>query len=61
MPVQLTPYLSFRDEARQALDFYHSIFGGELTLSTFGEFIIAEHQRWGRLIADAGIRLEPGE
>lgn len=38
MPVQLTPYLSFRDEARQAMEFYHSIFGGELTLSTFGEF-----------------------
>ena len=27
----------------------------------FGEFIAAEHQRWGRLIAEAGIRLEPGE
>jgi tripartite-type tricarboxylate transporter receptor subunit TctC len=27
----------------------------------FGDFIAAEHQRWGRLIADAGIRLEPGE
>jgi PhnB protein len=33
----LNPYLSFRDNAREALEFYQSVFGGELTLSTFGE------------------------
>lgn len=38
MPVLLTPYLSFRAEAREAMEFYHSVFGGELTLSTFGDF-----------------------
>ena len=38
MPVLLTPYLSFRAEAREALEFYQSIFGGELALTTFGEF-----------------------
>ena len=42
MPVQLTPYLSFRDEAREAMEFYHSVFGGELTLSTFGDFNASE-------------------
>jgi PhnB protein len=34
----LTPYLSFRGTAREALEFYRSVFGGELVLSTFGEF-----------------------
>jgi len=34
----LNPYLNFRDTARQAMEFYQSVFGGELTLSTFGEF-----------------------
>ena len=34
----LNPYLSFRDTARQAMEFYKSVFGGELTLNTFGEF-----------------------
>lgn len=34
----LNPYLSFRDEARQAMEFYKSVFGGELTMNTFGEF-----------------------
>jgi PhnB protein len=38
MSVQLNPYLSFRDDARQAMEFYHSVFGGELTLSTFADF-----------------------
>jgi PhnB protein len=34
---RLNPYLGFRDNARQAMDFYQSVFGGELTRSTFGE------------------------
>ena len=37
MPTRLNPYLGFRDNAKQAMEFYHSVFGGELTLSTFGE------------------------
>lgn len=35
---KLNPYLGFRDNARQALEFYHQVFGGEITLSTFGDF-----------------------
>lgn len=35
---RLNPYLSFRDTAEQAIDFYHSVFGGELTKNTFAEF-----------------------
>lgn len=38
MATRLNPYLSFRDNARQAMDFYHSVFGGNLTRSTFAEF-----------------------
>jgi PhnB protein len=38
MSVRLNPYLSFRDTAKQAMDFYQSVFGGELTRSTFAEF-----------------------
>jgi len=34
---RLNPYISFRDNAREAMEFYRSVFGGELTLSTFGE------------------------
>ncbi len=38
MAIRLNPYLNFRDTARQAMEFYQSVFGGELTTSTFGEF-----------------------
>jgi len=35
---RLNPYISFAGDARQAMEFYRSVFGGELTMSTFGEF-----------------------
>jgi PhnB protein len=38
MTVRLNPYLSFRDNAREAMTFYESVFGGELTVSTFADF-----------------------
>lgn len=34
----LTPYLSFGGTAREALEFYRAVFGGELVLHTFGDF-----------------------
>lgn len=37
MASRLNPYLSFKDNARAAMDFYKTVFGGELTMSTFGE------------------------
>ncbi len=37
MPSRLNPYISFSDDARQAMEFYQDVFGGRLTLTTFGE------------------------
>lgn len=34
----LTPYLLFPGNAREALGFYESVFGGELGLNTYAEF-----------------------
>ena len=42
MPTTLNPYLGFRDQARSAMDFYHAVFGGELTRSTFAEMHASE-------------------
>lgn len=42
MATLLNPYLGFRDTAREAMEFYHSVFGGELTTSTFAEFQASE-------------------
>lgn len=38
MSSRLNPYLGFRDSAREAMDFYQSVFGGEVSRSTFGEY-----------------------
>jgi PhnB protein len=38
MPTILTPYLGFRDTTKDAMEFYHSVFGGELTMSRYADF-----------------------
>lgn len=38
MTTRLNPYLGFRDSAREAMEFYQAVFGGELTTNTFAEF-----------------------
>lgn len=34
---KLNPYMHFKDNAREAMEFYKLVFGGELTMSTFKE------------------------
>ena len=34
----LNPYLSFKSDARSAMEFYQSVFGGDLSANTFKEF-----------------------
>jgi len=41
--VTLNPYLNFKDNTRAAMEFYQSVFGGELTSNTFAEFGQAEN------------------
>lgn len=36
--MNLNPYLSFRDNAREALTFYQSVFGGQLDVNEFGDY-----------------------
>lgn len=35
MSEKLSTYLSFRGNAREALEFYHDVFGGELTINRY--------------------------
>jgi PhnB protein len=37
MASRLNPYISFTDNARQAMEFYRTVFGGNLLLNTFGQ------------------------
>jgi len=38
MQTRLNPYLNFKDNTRQAMRFYESVFGGKLTLNTFKDY-----------------------
>lgn len=42
MAVQLNPYLNFKDSTREAMTFYRSVFGGELSINTFADFHAAQ-------------------
>jgi PhnB protein len=63
MTTRLNPYLSFRDTAREAMEFYQSVFGGTLTRSTFAEFQVSEDPAeqdktmHARLVTEGGLAL----
>ena len=38
MSMRLNPYLAFNGDARAAMKFYATVFGGELNISTFGQY-----------------------
>jgi PhnB protein len=38
MASRLNPYISFKDNAQEAMEFYKGVFGGTLNLNTFGEY-----------------------
>ena len=62
MATRLNPYISFGDNARQAMEFYRDVFGGTLTLNTFGEYGApdtphADNIMHGQLETDAGLTL----
>jgi PhnB protein len=62
MASSLNPYIGFKGDARQAMEFYQSVFGGTLNLTTFGEFnapdpAIADQIMHADLQTPAGYRL----
>jgi PhnB protein len=63
MQSKLNPYISFKGDARQAMEFYKTVFGGQLDLSTFKEGGMAQNQAdaeqimHGMLVAENGITL----
>ena len=66
----LNPYLHFEGTAREALTFYHSLFGGELNVMTYGDMgtegDLAAQVMHGQVSTPGGITLmasdgAPGE
>jgi PhnB protein len=60
MSITLNPYLGFRTNARDAIEFYHSVFGGELTISTFGENHASELPEEQDLVMHSQLTTETG-
>ncbi|MDX6300360.1 MAG: PhnB protein [Nocardioidaceae bacterium] len=63
MTISTTTHANFRGQARDALTYYHSVFGGELALATYAEIHSAEtpetadHIAFGRVKAADGFDL----
>jgi PhnB protein len=50
MDTRLNPYLNFRDNTREAMEFYKGVFGGKLELSTFKDFHASQNPSEDNLI-----------
>jgi PhnB protein len=63
MSITTSTHLNFDGRAREALDFYRSVFGGELTVATYGQFGMpaelpgADRVVFGQLTADDGFHV----
>jgi PhnB protein len=63
MAISTTPHLNFHGDARAALEFYQSVFGGHLTAIAYGDFGMPKDQPgadkivWGQVTADNGFRV----
>jgi PhnB protein len=60
MQTKLNPYISFVDNTRQAMQFYQSVFGGKLTLSTFKEYHASQDPAEDNLIMHSILETENG-
>ena len=50
MASRLNPYLNLNGTARQALEFYQGVFGGELNIMTFGDMGAADASDAGKIM-----------
>jgi PhnB protein len=63
MSVTTTTHVNFRGQARQALEFYRSVFGGEVTVATYADIhsvedpTQADHVAFGRVDAPSGFAI----
>jgi PhnB protein len=63
---RLNPYIMFQGDAREAMEFYQQVFGGKLSISTFGEFDsshaeIADKVMHSLLETDSGYTIMAGD
>ncbi|WP_432969552.1 VOC family protein [Dactylosporangium sp. CA-233914] len=63
MSITTTAHLNFRGNAQEALEFYQSVFGGQIMVITYGDFGMPKELSdagkvvWGQVAADNGFRV----
>ena len=60
MKTILNPYINFKNNTRQAMEFYKTVFGGKLTMQTFKEFHASQDPSEDNLIMHAMLEAENG-
>ena len=60
MTTNLNPYLNFRGNAREAMAFYQSALGGELTVSSFNDFGMPVGEGEGDLVMHSQLSTPAG-
>ncbi|MBO0907759.1 VOC family protein [Arthrobacter sunyaminii] len=60
MSTLMNPYLSFRDNAREAMAFYQSVFGGTLESNTYGDMNMAEDPAEANKIMHSSLKTDDG-
>jgi PhnB protein len=60
MQTRLNPYLEFKGSARQAMEFYKSVFGGKLDMQTYKDFQASQDPSQDNKIMHAQLEAENG-
>lgn len=60
MQTKLNPYINFKNNACDAMEFYQSVFGGKLVMSTFKEFHASQDPSEDDLIMHAELTAANG-
>jgi PhnB protein len=60
MSTVLNPYIAFRGNAREAMEFYRAALGGDLEIATFGEFHAAQDPSENDLVMHAKLTTASG-
>ncbi|MFJ8007286.1 VOC family protein [Streptomyces fagopyri] len=56
MPARVTPYLNFGGNAREAMEFYHSVFDGTMDITTFADLHGARDAGQENLVAHSMLK-----
>jgi len=60
MQSKLNPYLSFKNNTREAMEFYRTVFGGKLDLSTFKDYHASQDPSEDNLIMHSVLEADNG-